>query len=121
MAKQTKTTKKTTGKGNTRTNRNTSTKAKTSAKKTANKQERPAYVPTEKDIKLRNEIKLLIALVVTVLVFLSNFGLLSPVGDYISHFLFGLFGFIFNIISSSILGSTIFKSLSILYSPYIKF
>lgn len=94
MAKQTKTTKKTTGKGNTRTNRNTSTKAKTSAKKTANKQERPAYVPTEKDIKLRNEIKLLIALVVTVLVFLSNFGLLSPVGDYISHFLFGLFGFI---------------------------
>lgn len=94
MAKQTKTTKKTTGKGNTRTNRNTSTKAKTSAKKTANKQERPVYVPTEKDIKLRNEIKLLIALVVTVLVFLSNFGLLSPVGDYISHFLFGLFGFI---------------------------
>ncbi len=94
MAKQTKNTKKTTGKGNTRTNRNTSTKAKTSAKKTVNKQERPAYVPTEKDIKLRNEIKLLIALVVTVLVFLSNFGLLSPVGDYISHFLFGLFGFI---------------------------
>lgn len=94
MAKQTKTTKKTTGKGNTRTSRNTSTKAKASAKKPANKQERPAYVPTEKDIKLRNEIKLLIALVVTVLVFLSNFGLLSPVGDYISHFLFGLFGFI---------------------------
>lgn len=94
MAKQTKTTKKTTGKTNTRTSRATSTKAKASAKKAAPKQEKPAYVPTEKDIKLRNEIKLLIALVATVLVFLSNFGLLSPVGDYISHFLFGLFGFI---------------------------
>ena len=94
MAKQIKTTKKTTGKGNTKTSRNTSTKGKTSAKKTTPKQDKPVYVPTEKDIKLRNEIKLLIALVATVLVFLSNFGLLSPVGDYISHFLFGLFGFI---------------------------
>lgn len=52
------------------------------------------YVPTEKDIKLKNEIKLLIALVVTLLLLLSNFGFLSPVGDYLSYFMFGLFGFI---------------------------
>ena len=89
MARQTKTTRKTTGKGNTRTNRNTKSK-----KPAAKKQERPAYEPTEKDIKIRNEVKLLVALVVTVIVFLSNFGVLSPVGDYISMFLFGLFGFI---------------------------
>ena len=91
MATQRKTTKKTTGKGNTKTN----TKPKKPVEK---KQEKPAYEPTEKDIKIKNEVKLLIALVVTVLVFLSNFGLLSPVGDYISMFLFGLFGFIAYII-----------------------
>ena len=89
MARQTKTTRKTTGKCNTRTSKNTKPK-----KTVAKKQEKPAYQPTEKDIKIRNEVRLLVALVVTILVFLSNFGLLSPVGDYISMFLFGLFGFI---------------------------
>ena len=89
MARQTKSTKKTTGKVNTRTSKNTKPK-----KAVAKKPAKPAYEPTEKDIKIRNEVKLLIALVVTTLVFLSNFGLLSPVGDYISMFLFGLFGFI---------------------------
>lgn len=89
MARQTKTTKKTTGKGNTSTKKTTKPK-----KPVTKKTEKPAYEPTEKDIKIKNEVKLLIALVVTILVFLSNFGLLSPVGDYISMFLFGIFGFI---------------------------
>lgn len=70
------------------------TKAKTKSNAKQNMPDEPAYVPSEHDIKIRNEIKLLIALAITVLVFISNFGLLSPLGDYISAFLFGLFGFI---------------------------
>ena len=92
MARQTKTTKKTTGKVNNRTSK--STKTKKPVTKKAPKAEKPVYEPTEKDIKIKNEVKLLIALVVTILVFLSNFGLLSPVGDYVSMLLFGLFGII---------------------------
>ncbi len=56
--------------------------------------ERPEYVPSEHDIKIQNEIKLLVALAAMILVFISNFGLLPPLGDYVSHLLFGLFGFI---------------------------
>ena len=76
--------------------KSTGKSSKTTEKQTARKKKpaEPAYVPTEHDIKIRNEIKLLLALLVTILVFVSNFGLLSPVGDYISKFLFGLFGFI---------------------------
>lgn len=82
----TKTNSKTTSKSNTKAGTKASTKKKVSAE--------PAYVPTEHDIKIKNEIKLLLALLVTILVFVSNFGLLSPIGDYISKFLFGLFGII---------------------------
>ncbi len=96
------TSKKNTGKTTTGSKKNTTAKAKTKSNtktniKTSAKQNasmEPEYVPSEHDIKIRNEIKLLIALAITVLVFISNFGLLSPLGDYISDFLFGLFGFI---------------------------
>ena len=96
------TTKKNTGKTTTASKKNTTSKSKTNTKTKSNtkasttqkKQEEPAYMPTEHDIKIRNEIKLLLALLVTCLVFVSNFGLLSPLGDYISKFLFGLFGVI---------------------------
>lgn len=92
MATSKNTTKKTTGKNTTK-----NIKAKQNVKgasKSAPAPSQPAYVPTEKDIKLKNEIKLLIALAVTALIFISNFGLLSPLGDYISMFMFGVFGFI---------------------------
>lgn len=52
------------------------------------------YVLTEKDIKIRGEIKLLLALGLTFLLMLSNFGLLPPVGSYISYFMFGMTGVI---------------------------
>lgn len=93
-------TKRNTGKTTTGSKKNTTAKSKSNTKvnsKTSTKQSTPAepeYVPSEHDIKIRNEIKLLIALAITVLVFISNFGLLSPLGDYISGFLFGLFGVI---------------------------
>lgn len=68
--------------------------AQSKAKQAQVQPERPEYVPSEHDIKIQNEIKLLIALAATILVFISNFGLLPPLGDYVSHLLFGLFGFI---------------------------
>lgn len=52
------------------------------------------YVLTEKEIKIRNEIKLLLALAATILIELSCFGFLSPLGDYIGFFVFGCFGII---------------------------
>ncbi len=52
------------------------------------------YVPTEKERKLQNEIKLLVVLTISVLLFLSNFGLIGVVGDFFSDVMFGLFGYI---------------------------
>ncbi len=78
---------------NTRTK--TNNKSRSNSKSNANvAQAKPKYIPTEKEIKLRNEIKLLITLTVTILLFISNFGLLPPLGDYISAFMFGVFGII---------------------------
>ncbi len=41
---------------------------------------------------LRDEISLIVVLALAVLLFLCNFGLIGPVGDAVSHFLFGIFG-----------------------------
>ncbi len=78
----------------TTTTKKSGTTKKTSSKPAANKKviEKAPYVPTEEDIKIKNEIVLLAGLAVTVLLMLANFGLLSPFGDYIAYFLFGLFG-----------------------------
>jgi len=77
--------------------KNSSSSAKTTRKQTSKADVSPMakerYIPTEKEIKLHNEIRLLISLAIMTLLMLSNFGVLSPVGDYISYFMFGLFGF----------------------------
>lgn len=85
---------KTGGASRAKANNSSASKAKQNQTNKSSAQVKEHYVPTEKDIKLKNEIKLLIALVVTLLLLLSNFGFLSPVGDYLSYFMFGLFGFI---------------------------
>lgn len=85
---------KTGGASRAKANNSSASKTKQNQKNKSSAQVKEHYVPTEKDIKLKNEIKLLIALVVTLLLLLSNFGFLSPVGDYLSYFMFGLFGFI---------------------------
>lgn len=85
---------KTGGASRAKANNSSASKAKQNQKNKSSAQVKEHYVPTKKDIKLKNEIKLLIALVVTLLLLLSNFGFLSPVGDYLSYFMFGLFGFI---------------------------
>ena len=41
---------------------------------------------------IRDEISLIIVLALAVLLFLCNFGVIGPVGDGISHVLFGIFG-----------------------------
>ncbi len=69
------------------TNKKANTKAKPKSAK-APKQ----YVLTEKEKKLKNEIKLLLALALTALMELSCLGFLSPLGDYVSYFIFGCFG-----------------------------
>lgn len=85
---------KTGGASKTKTGNSSATRSKQSQTSKSKTQNKETYVPTEKDIKLKNEIKLLIALVVTLLLLLSNFGFLSPVGDYLSYFMFGMFGFV---------------------------
>ncbi|MDY5578290.1 MAG: DNA translocase FtsK [Lachnospiraceae bacterium] len=73
----------------------TKTGQKTGKKNTKNIEKKAyedRYVLTEKDLKIREEAKLLLALGITVLLLISNFGLISPVGDYISYFMFGMTG-----------------------------
>ncbi len=85
-------TKKTTAKTGTRT---ASKSSAATSKRTVNVSEKATkvpYVPTEEDIKIRNEIVLLVGLTITVLLMLANFGLISPFGDYLAYFMFGLFG-----------------------------
>ncbi|MBP3338107.1 MAG: DNA translocase FtsK [Lachnospiraceae bacterium] len=108
MANGKNTTKrKTTTKNSSTAKKNAPVKRSTTAKKSApakkntvtkNSVNKPVqkepYVPTEQDIKLKNEIVLLVGLAITVLLTLANFGLLSPFGDYLSYFMFGLFGFL---------------------------
>ena len=74
-------------------NRKSSSKAKSTQKgKSAVYEDK--YVLTEKDIKIRGEVKLLLALGITILLLISNFGLLPPVGSYLSYFMFGITGII---------------------------
>lgn len=47
----------------------------------------------ERDRELFHEIGLIVVFVAVVILFCCNFGLIGPVGDYISGVLFGLFGF----------------------------
>lgn len=48
---------------------------------------------SERDKKIRNEITLLVASAITLILLLSNFGLMSSFGYYVSYFMFGLVGF----------------------------
>lgn len=71
------TTKNTTGSGRKSTSRQT---------KTTPRQR------TEQERMISNELSLLILLAVAILLFLCNFGIIGPVGNAVSGFLFGVFG-----------------------------
>lgn len=84
---------------------------KTQPSKKQNAGEEEKYIKTEKDIKIQGEVKLLLSLALTALLMISNFGLITPVGDYISYFMFGMTG-----ISAYILPVLIFLSTAFLIS-----
>ena len=68
------------------------TTGKSTGSRTAAKKANTKYVPTEKDIMVRNEVELLILLAASLILLLSNFGLCGRIGDYLSYFMFGSFG-----------------------------
>ena len=94
-AKKTTTAKKKTG-GNgsgTKASVNKQTKASAVKKTPRAKDAEMKKVPREELVpELSNELVLLITLVVSVLLFLSNFSLSGKVGEFISQVTFGLFG-----------------------------
>ena len=67
--------------------KNTTTRRNTSSKQTSAPKQR-----TEQERMISNELTLLILLAVAVMLFLCNFGIIGPVGNAISGFLFGIFG-----------------------------
>ena len=67
--------------------KNTTTRRNTSSKQTSAPKQR-----TEQERMISNELTLLILLAVAIMLFLCNFGIIGPVGNAISGFLFGIFG-----------------------------
>ena len=64
-------------------------------KKTAAKQQKRKSQPrqrSEKERMISSELSLLILLTIAVLLFLCNFGIIGPLGNAVSGFLFGIFG-----------------------------
>ena len=87
MARTSGTQKKSSGSKNITKNTTGSGRRTTSqAVKTTSRQK------SEQERMISNEITLLLLLAVTILLFLCNFGIIGPVGNAISGFLFGMFG-----------------------------
>ncbi len=70
-----------------RTNSSTGRKTTSTRRKTAGRKK-----PTEQEVRLRQEIVLLVILALSIVLLLSNFGLGGVVGRALSSFFFGLFG-----------------------------
>ena len=74
--------------------KSTSRSSSKNTKKTTKKQSEQ-YIPrvkTEQEKMNSKELSLLIIFAVTILLFLCNFGIIGPVGNAVSGFLFGIFG-----------------------------
>ena len=72
-----------------RNSRNTTSKGRATSSKATQGIPRQR---TEQEKMISNEITLLILLAIAILLFLCNFGIIGPVGNAISGFLFGIFG-----------------------------
>ena len=73
--------------------RNTTRNANGSGRKSTSVQSKQTpRQRTEQERMISNELSLLILLAVTILLFLCNFGIIGPVGNAVSGFLFGVFG-----------------------------
>lgn len=76
-----------------RTSSSRKTGAKTGSRKTTTKSRRRGSDKSELDMEVIREIKLIILFLIMLIVFCCNLGVIGPVGDVISGFLFGIFGF----------------------------
>ncbi len=86
--------KKTTQKKKTanQTGRKKTTAAKSSSQNKNTRKPAEKYVPTEKDIMLHKEVKLLVLAAVSLILLLSNFGICGAFGNFVSRIMFGVFG-----------------------------
>ncbi len=75
-------------------NNNKNNTKKTTKKTSKAKTDSSNNIEDNKHKNLINEVKLLAFIAISLILFLSNFNLLSPVGDYLSYFMFGLSGFL---------------------------
>ncbi len=71
---------------------NKSTKAKTKTGNTGSRTKKQDAYRTAQDSALFHEIGLIVLFIAMVLLFCCNFGIIGPMGDAISGFLFGVFG-----------------------------
>ena len=73
-----------------RTRSSTNNKSKTS--KTTSKSRSQQTIRTEEESAITNEIILIGVFALSILLFLCNFGIIGPVGNAVSHVMFGIFG-----------------------------
>lgn len=96
MASKTNTTKKTTTKSTTTKKSGKQTNTKTAAKKTSTKGTTKNVGKTagkkQDSSFVSGEITILVSLAICILLLISNFGVGGFIGDYVSSFLFGIFG-----------------------------
>lgn len=64
----------------------------TSGRRQSSRSTQSSRVRTNEERLISNEVLLIITLAVGILLFLCNFGIIGPVGDAISSFMFGIFG-----------------------------
>lgn len=76
-----------------RTSSSRKTGAKTGSRKTTAKNRSRGSDKSELETEVIREIKLIILFLIMLIVFCCNLGVIGPVGDVISGFLFGVFGF----------------------------
>ena len=80
--------KNTTSSSRTRSNSNTKTKKSTSNARNKSQQK----IRTEEESAITSEIILIGVFALSILLFLCNFGVIGPVGNAVSHAMFGIFG-----------------------------
>ena len=74
------------------TRKTTNNKKSTTQRSNSGRQTSAPRQRTEQERMISSELTLLLLLAVTILLFLCNFGIIGPVGNAISGFLFGIFG-----------------------------
>lgn len=110
-----------TKKRNTQSNRNTSrkstgtkksTSSKSSARNNKSKRGRKGNNSYAQHITIMDEIGLWVGMASAVLLFLSNFGVCGVLGNYVSYFMFGLFGVLAFVLPVVLFASVVFGKIN---------